>query len=72
MNTPGLAVNSGAINGGGDGIRTSYSLSGGGGTLTFGDMTFADSDPFDTSNGTGFTGSTNSGSGQLPVFGFIL
>ena len=71
MNTPGLGVNSGAINGNSDGKRTSYSISSanGGGTITFGDMTYNDADPFDASNGTGFS-SQNSGSGQLQIFGF--
>jgi hypothetical protein len=71
--TTGLGVLSGGVNGTGT-HRTSYSVSStnGGGTLSFGNMDFADSDPFDTTNGTGFTYSRNKGNGQLPVFGFLF
>lgn len=69
MNSPGLAVNSGAVDGTPDGKRTSYSIdsANGGGTLTFGDMTYNDSAPFGVTNGTTFV---SSGNGQLPIFGF--
>lgn len=71
MDTPGLTGSTGALNGNDDNTRTSYSISSGngGGTLSFSDMSFSDSDPFDATNGTGFLDNNNR-SGQLPVFGF--
>lgn len=71
MASPGLTNNTGALNGPNDSTRTIYAISSGngGGTISFSDMTFSDSDPFDATNGTGFS-SNNSRSGQLQVFGF--
>lgn len=62
-----LGVQSGAIDTD-DGVRATYNLSSnnGGGTITWGSVTYNASDPFDTSNG---THNDATGRGQLQIFG---